>query len=94
MIFYFFVTKSAAFTHLLFDGARVRAGGTLFAGGAIGPRLRALAHATFAAAAAAAQQADAGHASVDARGAVAVVAHPAGVALAEAAAALAVACER
>lgn len=49
-----------------------------------------MAHTALAVAAAAAQHADAGHAGVRARGAVAVLALPAGVTLTEATAALAV----
>lgn len=53
-----------------------------------------MAHAALAVAASAAEQADAGHAHVGACGAVAVVALPAGVTLAEATVALAVICKQ
>lgn len=76
--------------HLLLNGAGVGAGGALLARGSVGAWLRAVAHAALAVPASAAQHADAGHARVGARGAVAVLSLPAGVALAEAAVALAV----
>lgn len=76
--------------HLLLNGAGVGAGGALLARGPVGAWLRAVAHAALAVPASAAQHADAGHARVGARGAVAVLSLPAGVALAEAAVALAV----
>lgn len=76
--------------HLLLNGAGVGAGGALLTRGSVGAWLRAVAHTALAVAASAAQHADAGHARVGARGAVAVLALPAGVALAEATVALAV----
>lgn len=78
---------------LLLNGAGVGAGGALLARGSVGAWLRAVTHTALAVAASAAQHADAGHARVGARGAVAVLALPAGVALAEATVALAVICK-
>lgn len=76
----------------LLHGAGVGAGGALIAGGAVGPRLGALAAAAHALASAAAQQTQAGHAGVGAGGAVAVLSRPVRVALAETARAAAVTC--
>lgn len=64
---------------LLFDCAGVWTGGALFTGSSVGSRLSALTNPTLTAAAAAAQQADAGHAGVCAGGAVTVFTFPAGV---------------
>lgn len=75
---------------LLFHGAGVRTGGTFLTGSPVGPWLGALTHPTLAGASSAAQQADAGHAGVRARGAVTVLAFPAGVTLADATAALSI----
>lgn len=73
------------FSHIPFDRAGVGAGGAFLAGWSVGAGLRAVAHATLAGAASATQHADVGHAGVCARGAVTVLALPAGVALTEAA---------
>lgn len=72
-------------TDSLLHGAGVGAGGTLVAGGAVGPRLCALAGPAHTLAPPTAQQTQAGHAGVGAPGAVAVLALPVGGALAEAA---------
>lgn len=78
----------------LLHGAGVGAGGALVARGPVGAGLGALAGAAHTLAPSAAQQAQVGHASVGAPGAVAVVALPVGRTLAEATVAGAVAWER
>lgn len=67
----------------LFDGAGVGAGGALLAGGSVGSGLGALTHPTLTAPAATAEEPDAGHAGVRARGAVTVLPLPARITLAE-----------
>lgn len=69
----------------LLHGAGVGAGGTLVAGGAVGPWLCALTGPANTLAPPAAQQTQVGHTGVGAPGAVAVLALPVGGALAEAA---------
>lgn len=68
---------------LLFNGAGVRTGGTFLTEGSVGAGLSAATHPALAVPPAAAQHAGVGQAGVFAGGAVAVLAFPASVTLAE-----------
>lgn len=77
---------------LLLYGAGVGTGGAFLTGGSVGSGLSALTHPADTLAPAAAQQADAGHAGVDAGGAVALLPLPTGITVAGATVTAPVAC--